>query len=204
MNKNSFPTYDLELELINKGYDYIVGVDEVARGAGAGPVVATAVVFPADQVENFIGKVKDSKKLTEKRREVLYDELVKVCDYGIGSVSNVKIDQYNIYKATKMAMVEAISYLRNKDFVLIDGNMFLEDMALPQKSIVKGDNVSITIATASIIAKVVRDTIMKRLSNKYPVYGWGNNKGYLTKQHCEAIKEYGTTPYHRMSFNKVG
>lgn len=201
---SSLPTYDIELMLRDQGYRHVVGVDEVGRGPAAGSVVATAVFIPLESTVDFLGRVKDSKKLSVKKREELYTELVAKCEYGVGSCDNKIIDKVNILNATKMAMKEAISYINTKDFLLIDGNVKLGDIDIPQQQILKGDDLCLSIAAASIIAKVMRDNIMMALHEEYPQYNWIKNKGYLTKEHIQAIEEYGITEYHRKSFKKVG
>jgi ribonuclease HII len=205
----NFSTYEMEDDLKSKGYKYIVGIDEVGRGPGAGPVVASAVYLHEEHVGKFVGTVKDSKKLSAKKRLELYEELVYCSDWGLGIIDNKTIDEVNILQATKMAMEEAflgIDY-KNCDYVLVDGNMrleFLEYYGVDQQFVLQGDSKVVSISAASIIAKVVRDDMMKILHHEYPMYNWEKNKGYLTKEHIEAIKKYGTTKYHRLSFNKVG
>jgi ribonuclease HII len=199
----NYATYELEDEVKELGYNCIAGVDEAGRGAGAGPVVAAAVVIPDDAISDLLGKVRDSKKLSYSRRSILYETIIECCDYGIGIIENDVIDKYNILKATKFAMVNALNRLDVYDYALIDGTVRLE-IHESQKQIIKGDSLSISIAAASIIAKVTRDEIMIALHNKYPAYGWDNNKAYLTKQHIDAIKKFGITEYHRKSFRKVG
>lgn len=201
---SSFPTYDVELMLREQGYKNVVGIDEVGRGPAAGPVVAAAIFIPLEFTVNFLGRVKDSKKLSVKKREELYTELIKKCDYGVGSCDNEVIDKVNILNATKMAMKEAISYIDNKDFLLIDGNVKLNDVDIPQQQVLKGDGLCLSIAAASIIAKVMRDNIMVDLHELYPQYNWYKNKGYLTKEHQRALLEHGPVEYHRMSFKRVG
>lgn len=195
-------TYEYEDKVKEKGYHYITGVDEAGRGPGAGPVVAAAVRIPDRFIPVLTGKVKDSKKLSPKRREELFDIITNSCDYGIGVIDNKTIDRINILEATKLAMLNAIDDVRYVDYLLVDGTVVL-NTDLPQQQIIKGDNLSISIAAASIVAKVTRDEIMRTLHNIYPIYGWDKNKGYLTKIHIDAIKEYGATEFHRKSFNKV-
>lgn len=195
-------TYEYEDRAKEKGYCYVAGVDEAGRGPGAGPVVAAAARIPDHIIPTLTGKVKDSKKLSAQRREELFEVITNTCDFGIGIIDNKIVDEINILEATKLAMLKAIDDVRFVDYALIDGTVRL-NMDLPQQQIIKGDNLSISIAAASIVAKVTRDEIMKMLHNVYPIYGWDKNKGYLTKYHIEAIKEYGATEFHRMSFNKV-
>ena len=202
-------TYELEDDLKSKGYKYIVGIDEVGRGPGAGPVVASAVCLHEEHVGKFVGVVKDSKKLSAKKRLELYEELVVCSDWGIGTASNEVIDHVNILQATKIAMDEAFLGVDYKkcDYVLVDGNMrleFLEYYGVEQQSVLQGDSKVVSISAASIIAKVIRDDIMEQRHKEHPMYNWKKNKGYLTKEHIEAIKKYGPTKYHRLSFSKVG
>lgn len=197
------PDFTYEYDLWKKGYRYIAGVDEAGRGPLAGPVVAASVVLSRDEK---IDGIKDSKKLTERNREALYDEIwEKARDVGVYAVSNNVIDHINILEATKMAMELAVYSMETKpDYVLIDGN---RDVPLkhrtPTLCIVDGDNLSISIAAASIIAKVTRDRAMRELHNFLPIYGWDTNKGYGTKKHLDALKTYGPSPYHRRSFRRV-
>jgi ribonuclease HII len=206
---NTYPTYELEDELKSYNYKSIVGIDEVGRGPGAGPVVSAAVIIPDEHIGKLIGRVKDSKKLSDKKRRELYPELISHCHYGIGVVGNITIDQINILEATKLAMKKAFKNLgihgiTKPDSILVDGTVDLNFMNVPYKNIINGDNISISIAAASIIAKVTRDDIMEQLHYIYPIYGWIKNKGYLTKEHINAIEQYGVTEFHRLSFNKVG
>jgi ribonuclease HII len=160
--------------------------------------------MPSDKVSDFITRVKDSKKLSEKKREQLYDEIVSVCDVGLGYVDNEIIDRINILQATIKAMSIAINRIKFVDYVIVDGNMKLDVLGYPYTSIVGGDNKSISIAAASIVAKVYRDDIMTTLHWAYPEYNWLRNKGYLTTEHRKALEIYGPTDLHRMSFlNKI-
>lgn len=163
-----------------------------------GPVVAAAVILPKN---GMIEGVNDSKKLSEKKREILYDEIIKnAIAVGIGMCDQDVIDEINILNATKKAMCEAINNLNVKPgYVLIDGNQKI-DIKVPQDTVVKGDSKSESIAAASIIAKVTRDRIMLEYDKKYPEYGFAKHKGYGTKAHIEAIEKYGITPIHRISF----
>lgn len=192
--------YKYENELYNKGAIYIGGVDEVGRGPLVGSVVAACVILPKDFV---LEGLTDSKKLSEKKRDEFYKIInEKAISIGIGIVSEKVIDEINIYEATKIAMKEAISNLKVKpDHVLIDAMPL--DIDIPTTSIIKGDAKSITIAAASVIAKVTRDKMMYDLDKIYPMYDFAHNKGYGTKKHIEAIKEYGICKYHRLSFKPV-
>ncbi|WHY68694.1 ribonuclease HII [Neobacillus sp. SuZ13] len=183
-----------------KGFEMIAGVDEVGRGPLAGPVVAAAVILPNDF---FLAGIDDSKKLSEKKR-LEYDSIIRkeAISYSISMIHAQEIDEMNIYQATKKAMNAAIASLDPKpDFLLIDAMKL--DIPFPSESIIKGDAKSISIAAASIIAKVARDTLMKEISQTYPVYGFQQNMGYGTKEHIEAIKQHGITSYHRKTFAPV-
>ena len=191
---------DYEKDLYGKGINFIAGIDEVGRGPLVGPVVAAAVILP----EGFYNKdINDSKKLSEKKRNELY-EVIKnnAISIGIGIVSNKRIDEINIYEATKEAMKLAIDNLSVKpEYLLIDAMKL--DVDIPSISIIKGDAKSESIAAASIIAKVTRDKMMYELDKKYPIYDFANNKGYGTKKHIEAIEKYGIISEHRKSFKPV-
>lgn len=192
--------YKYEKELYSKGLNYIGGVDEVGRGPLIGSVVAACVVLP----KNFVLEgLTDSKKLSEKKRDMFYEIILeKAVAVGIGIVDEKKIDEINIYEATKIAMMEAIKNTNIKlEHVLIDAMPL--DIDVPTTSIIKGDAKSISIAAASVIAKVTRDRMMYELDKKYPMYDLKHNKGYGTKKHIEAIKEYGITKYHRLSYKPV-
>lgn len=174
----------------------IAGVDEAGRGPLAGPVVAGAVIV--DQT-NIIPGIKDSKKLTYNKREYLYEQIINNYIWAVGIVSHTEIDQINILEATKKACIQAVKNLQvNPSVVLVDGNMKFTDERFV--SIINGDNLSLSIAAASIIAKVTRDRIMKKLSLEFPNYNWHKNFGYGTKEHKNAISTYGLSIYHRKSF----
>ena len=192
--------YYFERKLRKEGINFIAGVDEVGRGPLVGPVVAACVVLP----EQFnLEGLTDSKKLSEKRREYFYDEIMRqALGVGVGIISERKIDEVNIYEATKMAMKEAINNCSCKvEHVLIDAMRL--DIDIPSTSIIKGDLKSITISAASVIAKVTRDRMLDELDSKYPMYDFKNNKGYPTKKHLDAIKEYGIIDEHRRSYGPV-
>ena len=191
-----------EHELNKKGITIIAGVDEVGRGPLIGSVITACVVLP----KNFeLQGLTDSKKLSEKKRNEYYNIINKeALAIGIGECTEKEIDKYNIYQATKIAMKRAIEKANkqiNIEHVLIDA-MPLE-LEIPNTSIIKGDAKSITIAAASVIAKVTRDKMMYELDKIYPMYDLANNKGYPTKKHLNAIKEYGITDYHRLSYAPV-
>jgi len=194
--------YEYENELYNKGYNYIGGIDEVGRGPLIGPVVTACVVLPKDFV---LEGLTDSKKLTEKKREQYYDYIIEhAVSYGIGIVSPERIDEINIYEATKEAMYMAYNEANKKikiDYILIDA-MPLE-LDVPNTSIIKGDSKSISIAAASVVAKVTRDRMMYELDKKYPEYGFGSHKGYPTKKHIEAINKYGLIEGYRKTYGPV-
>ena len=187
-----------EKNLWRQGYKYIAGIDEAGRGPLAGAVYACAIVFKKDYI---IPEVQDSKKLSEKKREFLFDVIKKnAISYAIGTADEGEIDTINIRQATFIAMQRAVDGLNIKpDYLLIDG-FDLPDSHIPSVGIIKGDDKSFTISAASIMAKVTRDAYMKDLDKKYPNYKFVRNKGYGTKEHIEAIKKYGITPVHRKSF----
>lgn len=183
---------------LNESVQFVCGVDEAGRGPLAGPVVAAAVIFDS---KTFIEKVNDSKKINEHLREELYDEIInKSVSYGIGIVKEKKIDKINILQAAMSAMQIAVKKLSIKpDLILIDGNKSFAT-PIPTITIVKGDSKSFSIAAASILAKVTRDRIMRKASEKHPNYKWFKNKGYGTREHIAAIKEFGITSLHRRTF----
>lgn len=187
-----------ENELLAKGYKYICGVDEAGRGPLAGPVCAAAVILPENKI---IEGVNDSKKLSEKKRELLFDIIKKeAIAYNIAFSSVEEIEEYNILNATMLAMKRAVEGLAVKaDYAIIDGNK-TPDLKIPCESIVKGDANSMSIAAASILAKVSRDRLCYEYAEKYPKYMFDKHKGYGTKLHTEKIKEYGPCEIHRMSF----
>ena len=189
-----------EKELYNEGIEYIAGTDEAGRGPLAGPVVAAAVILPKGLI---ITGVNDSKQLTEKKREELFDLInEKALAVGIAFVDNNKIDEINILEASRLAMMEAIKKLKIKpQYVLSDAMKMNIDV--PVKPIIKGDALSESIAAASIIAKVTRDRYMDEMDLKYPNYGFKKHKGYPTKDHIEAIKKYGITDIHRKTFKPI-
>ena len=197
-----------EIELMDKGYSLIAGVDEVGRGPLAGPVVAAACIFDRDV--DIVG-IDDSKKLSEKKREQLFDEIKdKALAYGIGEASCEVIDEINILEATKLAMRKAIeeadlmlaSKGRDKIQIVIFDAIKINDLKKEQMSVIKGDQTYFSVAAASILAKVTRDNLMKEYDKAYPEYGFASNKGYGTKAHYEGIKKAGITEIHRKSFLK--
>ena len=193
-------TYIYERELREKGIKLIAGVDEVGRGPLVGPVVTACVILP----EKFdLEGLTDSKKLSEKKREILYKEIEEqALGIGIGIVDNEEIDNINILNATKKAMKMAINNCNVRpEHVLIDAVKL--DIDIPTTSIIKGDLKSITISAASVIAKVTRDHMLYELDKKYPMYDFKHNKGYPTKKHIEAIMEYGIIKEHRRSYSPI-
>ncbi|MBE6150016.1 MAG: ribonuclease HII [Firmicutes bacterium] len=194
--------YKYENELYDKGINYIGGVDEVGRGPLVGPVVTACVILPKDfKLEGLT----DSKKLTEKKRDLYYDYIIDNCiAYSIGEVSPERIDEINIYEASREAMILAINKVKeqiNLEHVLVDAMPL--DIDIPTTSIIKGDAKSISIAAASVIAKVTRDRMMYELDLKYPQYGFKNHKGYPTKKHIEAINKYGLIEGYRKTYGPV-
>ena len=192
--------YQYERELIKKGINLIAGVDEVGRGPLVGPVVTAAVILP---VNYKLEGLTDSKKLTPKKRDKFYDIIMHdAIDVSIGIKSAEVIDEVNIYEATKLAMKEAINNLKvTPEYVLIDAMPLTLD--IPSLSIIKGDAKSLSIAAASVIAKVTRDRMMDELDVLYPMYNYKKNKGYPTKEHLEAIKKYGIIDGYRKTFGPV-
>lgn len=189
-----------ENQAYDEGYLYIGGVDEAGRGPLAGPVVASVVVFKKG---TKIEGVNDSKKLSEEMRNKLFDTIKEeALDYGIGIVDNEEIDDYNILNATYMAMKKALNALNKMpDYLLLDA-VTIPDLEIKQFPMIKGDSKSISIAAASILAKVTRDRIMYKYDEIYPEYGFKSHKGYGTKEHYNAIEKHGITPIHRKSFLK--
>jgi len=194
------PGFEYENRLYAEGYTAVCGCDEAGRGPLCGPVVAAAVILPRDIV---IEGLNDSKKLTEKKREKLYDVIIeKAIAYGIAEASPEEIDEYNILNASMLAMRRAVEKLNVKaDFALIDGNCS-RGFTIPTETVVKGDAISASIAAASILAKVTRDRGCLELDREYPEYGIAKHKGYPTKDHMEAVRKYGPAPIHRRTFLK--
>lgn len=195
------PDLLLETELREKGFKYVCGVDEAGRGPLAGPVCAAAVILP-ENIE--IEGLNDSKKLSEKKREALFEVIKeKAVAYSIAYGSLEEIEEINILNATFLAMNRAISELKvNADFALIDGNQVPKGIEIPCQTVVKGDAKSASIAAASILAKVTRDRLLLEYDKEYPQYNFKKHKGYGTKEHTELILKYGPSPIHRISFLK--
>ena len=197
----SLPDFDAEARLIRKGYKAIAGVDEVGRGCIAGPVTAAAVILNPQKIPSGLN---DSKKLNLKNREKIFQSIQDTCTFCVAHSSVEEIDQINILQAALLSMKRAILGLRIKpDFVLIDGNKNPEGLESNFETIIKGDSKSLSIAAASIVAKITRDRIMSRLDKEFPGYNWSQNAGYPTKMHKSAILDIGITPYHRRSFKPV-
>ena len=192
-----------EEKLHEKNIEYIAGIDEAGRGPLAGPVVVGVVIMPKD---SMIEGVNDSKKVSEKKREKLYDEITsEAIAWGVGIVDQNEIDEINILNATKKAVTMAISSLKVKpDLILVDALTNIDTCGIPYKSIIKGDAKEYSIAAASIIAKVTRDRIMRQWDEVFPEYGFKGHKGYGTKKHIEAIKQYGIIKdFHRESYEPI-
>ena len=191
----------IEEEIYNTGVETICGIDEAGRGPLAGPVVVAAVIMPRD---SFIEGVNDSKKVSEKKRELLYDLITKeAIAWGVGIIDQKEIDRINILNATKEGLTTAIKNLEVKpDRIIVDALKGIDTLGIPYTSIIKGDAKCYSIAAASIIAKVTRDRIMRQWDEIYPQYGFEKHKGYGTAMHMQAIREYGLCPLHRRSFTK--
>ncbi len=192
---------------MNKLFDFdksykriIIGVDEAGRGPLAGPVVAAAVII--DKYLDEFELINDSKKLSEKKREKLFDTILENCKVGVGIATVEEIDSMNILNANFLAMKRALEDLEKEGFVLVDGNHLIREYQGEQEFVIKGDGKSLSIAAASIIAKVTRDKIMEKVSEEYPQYEFSKHKGYGTKVHREKILEFGPSPVHRKSFLK--
>jgi ribonuclease HII len=195
------PDYSYEQKAISNGYKLVCGVDEAGRGPLAGPVCAAAVILPEGL---YIEGLNDSKKLTEKKREVLFDIIKeKAISYSVAFGSVEEIEEFNILNATFLAMNRAIKGLDVKpDFALIDGNRVPKSITVPCETVIKGDSFACSIAAASVLAKVTRDRLMETYAKEYPEYGFDKHKGYGTALHYEAVSKYGLCPVHRPSFFK--
>lgn len=185
----------------NANINYICGIDEAGRGPLAGPVVVASVIMPKDSA---IEGVNDSKKISEKKREELYDKITEeAISYGVGIIDHEQIDKLNILNATKLGLTTSLQELKIKpNLILVDALNKIDTLGIEYKSIIKGDALCYSISCASIIAKVTRDRIMRQWDEVYPMYGFINHKGYGTASHIQAIKEYGLCPIHRRSFTK--
>lgn len=186
---------------------FLIGTDEAGRGPAAGGVWAAAVCFNDDIDIELFKTLNDSKKLTPKKRDALYETIKENSKWSIKAINVEKIEQINILQASLLAMkyavLDVMTQINKKNIItLVDGNKLIKDFSHPQKFVIKGDGKSASIAAASILAKVSRDKYMDKIHNEFPVYGWDKNKGYLTKTHIDAIHQFGTTKYHRLSFLK--
>ena len=190
-----------ENELRKKGFKTICGIDEAGRGPLAGPVVVASVILPEN---SMIEGVNDSKKVSEKRREEIYEKIIEeAISYGVGIIEQDEIDEINILNATKKGLTISLKQLKVKpDLILVDALEHIDTLGIPYESIIKGDAKCYSIAAASIIAKVTRDRIMREWDKVYPEYGFAKHKGYGTANHISAIREYGLTPLHRKTFTK--
>lgn len=191
----------IENEIYKTGVQTICGIDEAGRGPLAGPVVVAAVIMPKD---SFIEGVNDSKKVSEKKREALYEKITnEAIAWGVGIIDQKEIDEINILNATKKGLTTAIKELKVKpDRIIVDALDKIDTLGIPYTPIIKGDAKCYSIAAASIIAKVTRDRIMRHWDEIYPMYGFEKHKGYGTAMHMQAIREYGLCPIHRRSFTK--
>lgn len=194
------PDFSYENNIKQKGFLLVCGVDEAGRGPLAGPVYAAACILPDGLV---IEGLNDSKKISEKKREALYDVIIEnAVDYCVATASVEEIEEYNILNATYLAMTRAVEGLKKVDFCLIDGNRIPPELNGMSEAIVKGDSKSFSIAAASILAKVSRDRYLLELDKEYPMYNFKKHKGYGTKEHMDLIRQYGACPMHRKSFLK--
>ena len=203
-----YPTFTQELNFL-KTYKYVAGIDEAGRGPLAGPVVASCVILNPKSItdldkNSWHKTIRDSKKMTQKQREKSFEDIKKnALSYGIGQASHIEIDKINILQATYLAMKRAIENCKIKpEFIFVDGNQEIPNSQIKQKTIIKGDSSILSIACASILAKVTRDAIMLNYHKKYPKYRFDKHKGYGTLIHREMIKKYGVCPIHRKSFLK--
>ena len=192
---------EIEKNIYKEGYKYICGIDEAGRGPLAGPVVVASVIMPPD---SMIEGVNDSKKVSEKKREKLYDLILdEAISYGVGIVGQEEIDTINILEATKKGLTMSLTEMSKKpDIIIVDALKNINTLGIQYRSVIKGDAKCYSIAAASIIAKVTRDRIMREWANVYPQYGFDVHKGYGTAAHIAAIREYGLCPLHRRSFTK--
>jgi ribonuclease HII len=195
------PDFSFEQAAMTRGFTRIAGVDEVGRGPLAGPVTAAAVILDPDRIPPGLN---DSKKLTAKRREALYEQILDMAEVSIAHATVEEIDQINILRASHLAMERAVAGLKTPpDHVLIDGNQVPRGLTVSNETIVKGDARSLSIAAASIVAKICRDYVMVDLAQQHPGYAWEKNAGYGTKAHMEGLRNLGVTPHHRRSFKPI-
>lgn len=188
-------------EFFDMGMNYVCGIDEAGRGPLAGPVVVASVIMPKDSMLEWVN---DSKKVTEKRREILYEKIIEeAISYGIAVIDQEEIDDINILQATKKGLTQAVTSMKVRpEVILVDALTGIDTLGIPYKSIIKGDANSYSIAAASILAKVTRDRIMREWDKVYPEYGFEGHKGYGTAKHIQAIRENGLCPIHRKTFTK--
>ncbi|MDS9951087.1 MAG: ribonuclease HII [Planktomarina sp.] len=197
----NLPNFEFETKLHKQGYQNVAGVDEVGRGPLAGPVYAAAVILGPGKIPAGLN---DSKKLSAKNRNSVLESILEYADISIASASEREIEQINILQASHLAMVRAVAGLKKKpDYVLVDGNLIPQDLRIPATAVIKGDARSLSIAAASIVAKVKRDLVMSDLAQHYPGYGWEKNAGYPTTEHLKALQDLGVTPHHRRTFKPV-
>ena len=197
----NLPNFEFETKLHKQGYQNVAGVDEVGRGPLAGPVYAAAVILSPGKIPTGLN---DSKKLSAKNRNSVLESILEYADISIASASEREIEQINILQASHLAMVRAVAGLKKKpDYVLVDGNLIPQDLEIPTTAVIKGDARSLSIAAASIVAKVKRDLVMSDLAQHYPGYGWEKNAGYPTTEHLKALQDLGVTPHHRRTFKPV-
>ena len=198
------PSLDEENKLKSQGYELIAGIDEAGRGALAGPVVASAVILPGSTNLPWFKLVRDSKELSPRKREFLCDLIQKeALAVGTGVIAPQVIDSLNILKATKLAMMQAVEKLPKQPHFLLIDRLTLPGLSIPQTGITRGDKLCLSIACASIIAKVTRDHIMQELDRIYPGYGLARNKGYGTREHISRLRQLGPSPIHRLSFAPI-
>ena len=192
---------EIEKDLHKKGFKYICGIDEAGRGPLAGPVVVAGAIMPED---SMIEGVNDSKKVSEKKREILYDKIIEeAISYSVAIIDEKIIDEINILNATKKGLTQVVGGQKVKpDIIIVDALNNIDTLGIPYTPIIKGDALAYSISCASIIAKVTRDRIMRQMDEIYPVYGFAGHKGYGTAKHIAAIKEYGLCKIHRRSFTK--
>lgn len=195
------PDFEFERDAYARGFSRVAGVDEVGRGPLAGPVTAAAVVLNPERIPDGLN---DSKKLSKKARERLYEEILQVADVSIAHASVAEIEELNILRASHLAMVRALDGLKQPaDFALVDGNMLPRDLKIKAQTLIKGDARSQSISAASIMAKICRDCVMLSLAQQHPGYGWETNMGYGSKRHIDALRNLGVTPHHRRLFKPV-
>ncbi|WP_270732544.1 ribonuclease HII [Shimia sp. Alg240-R146] len=196
-----YPDFSLEDRALSKGATRVAGVDEVGRGPLAGPVTAAAVILDPMRIPAGLN---DSKKLSAKKREAIAKEIWATAQVSVAHASVAEIDEINILRASHLAMERAVAALDPApDYLLIDGNLIPSNLTLTSEAVVKGDGKSVSIAAASIVAKIARDDIMMDLAQQFPGYGWDTNAGYPSKSHKAALQNLGVTPHHRRSFKPV-